>query len=144
MKFFLDLKPPTVTAQMHRITVKDVLEKGPDGKSKTVKKPRVFRGAKVNETRALFATHLAQHIPMPAYTGPLRVITKWLFPVIRGHRNGSYKSSRPDLDNINKILFDCMTELKFWHDDAQIASLVVEKFWADKCGIIVEITEIDT
>ena len=30
-----------------------------------------------------------------------------------------------------------MTRLGFWHDDAQVASEVAEKFWADVPGVFI-------
>jgi Holliday junction resolvase RusA-like endonuclease len=37
------------------------------------------------------------------------------------------------------MLKDEMTHMGFWHDDAQVASEIIEKFWADITGIYVEI-----
>ena len=38
-----------------------------------------------------------------------------------------------------KLLKDIMTELHFWKDDAQVASEVTEKYWADIPGIYVKV-----
>ena len=40
---------------------------------------------------------------------------------------------------MQKLLKDCMTVTGFWLDDAQVASEVAEKFWADIPGIFVQI-----
>ena len=34
---------------------------------------------------------------------------------------------------------DRMTPLHFWHDDAQVCSEIVEKFWSDPCGVFVRV-----
>jgi Holliday junction resolvase RusA-like endonuclease len=40
------------------------------------------------------------------------------------------------------MLKDVMTALGFWKDDAQVASEIIEKFWADIPGIYVVIEEL--
>lgn len=68
----------------------------------------------------------------------VRLITKWCFP--RGkHLDGTYRLSKPDTDNLQKLLKDCMTKVGFWDDDALVASEIVEKFWAEVPGIYVRI-----
>ena len=37
-----------------------------------------------------------------------------------------------------------MTDLRFWGDDAQVASEVTEKFWADIPGIFVQIRPLNS
>ena len=39
--------------------------------------------------------------------------------------------TRPDCDNVAKLLIDCMTKLGFWLDDAQVARLRVSKRYAE-------------
>ena len=38
---------------------------------------------------------------------------------------------------------DAMTDVGFWHDDAQVCSEVTEKFWGDVPGIWVYVEEIE-
>ena len=49
-------------------------------------------------------------------------------------------AGRPD--NLEKALKDEMTRLHFWHDDAQVCSEIIEKFWADICGVFVQVEEL--
>ena len=67
---------------------------------------------------------------------------KWCFPVTEKHQNGEYKTTKPDTDNLQKLLKDVMTDLKYWKDDALVASEFIEKFWADVPGIYIEVYEI--
>ena len=53
--------------------------------------------------------------------------------------HGSWRTSKPDTDNLEKALKDEMTRLHFWHDDAQVCSEIVEKFWSDPCGVFVRV-----
>lgn len=85
---------------------------------------------------------MAQHVPPSKLDGPIRLTVKWLFPKIKGSTNGQYKTTKPDTDNLQKLLKDCMTELGFWNDDAQVASEIIEKFWADTVGIYVKVEEL--
>ena len=43
---------------------------------------------------------------------------------------------------MQKLLKDCMTAVGFWKDDAQVASEICEKFWAEVPGIYVCAEEI--
>ena len=74
--------------------------------------------------------------------GPVRLVVKWCFPRGR-HKDGSYKITKPDTDNLNKMLKDVLTELGYWDDDAQVASEIIEKFWADIPGIYIDIYELE-
>ena len=69
---------------------------------------------------------------------PVRLVVKWCFAP-EGHPDGSWRTSKPDTDNLEKALKDEMTRLHFWHDDAQVCSEIVEKFWADPCGVFVRL-----
>lgn len=59
-----------------------------------------------------------------------------------GHRDGEYRITKPDTDNLQKLLKDCMTDVGFWEDDAQVASEICEKFWAEVPGIYICAEEI--
>ncbi len=50
---------------------------------------------------------------------------------------GNTGSQKPDTDNLQKLLKDVMTAVGFWQDDAQVASEIVEKFWAEIPGIYI-------
>ena len=73
----------------------------------------------------------------------VRLVVKWLFPKGR-HNNGEYRTTKPDTDNLQKLLKDCMTKCGFWKDDALVASEIVEKFWADVPGIYIQIEELNS
>lgn len=73
--------------------------------------------------------------------GAIRLVAKWCFP--RGkHADGEYRITKPDTDNLEKLLKDCMTANRFWKDDAQVASEICEKFWAEVPGIWIGIEQI--
>lgn len=128
IEFFMPMEPPTVTAQEHKVAV----IKG---------KPVFFDPPEVKNARSKLVAHLAKHKPRKRIETGCRLITKWCFP--RGqHRDGEYRISKPDTDNLQKLLKDCMTACNFWQDDALVASEVAEKFWSEVPGIYIRIEEL--
>lgn len=105
-------------------------------------KPVFYEPAELKAARVKLRDHLAQYVPKEKYMGPVRLIVKWLFPK-GSHKDGEYKASKPDTDNLQKMLKDVMTNLKYWQDDALVASEVVEKFWSDIPGIYIYIESLE-
>lgn len=128
--FFLPIIPPTATHQEKDITV----VKG---------KPVVYEPAELKAARAKLNAHLAKFKPDAPATGPVRLMVKWCFPLKGKHQNGEWKTSKPDTDNLQKLLKDCMTHLGFWKDDAQVVSELIEKFWAKVPGIAIYVEEME-
>lgn len=130
MNFFIAMNPPTVTAQEHKV--------------KFVKgKPLFYDTPEIKSAKSLLMGHLSQHRPAAALNGALSLRTLWLFPRGR-HKNGEWRVTKPDTDNLQKLLKDCMTKCGFWKDDAQVVRETVEKRWSDEpCGIYIEIEELE-
>lgn len=78
---------------------------------------------------------------------PLSLTVKWCFSskeVMRKIKSGKMKDgtprvTKPDTDNLQKMLKDCMTRLGFWGDDAQVSEEHVGKYWTAQPGIYVRI-----
>ena len=96
----------------------------------------------IDHWRAKLQAYLGQHVPEKKYTSAVRLITKWCFPITGKHRDGEYKTTRPDTDNLQKLLKDVMTDLGYWTDDALVASEIIEKFWAKIPGVYICIEEV--
>lgn len=124
ISFFLPMKPPTVTHQEKDIAV----VKG---------KPVVYEPAELKAVRSKLMANLGQYAPLVPLQGAVRLLVKWCFPITGKHEDGEWKTTKPDTDNLQKLLKDCMTDLGYWKDDAQVASEIVEKFWAKVPGIYV-------
>jgi Holliday junction resolvase RusA-like endonuclease len=126
--FFIPLeKVPTVTAQQaHRTTTTG----------------HHYTDPKALAVRDMYRQALAPHAPDRPLAGAVRLMVKFLFP-LTGHRDGQYKTSRPDTDNLIKILKDAMTDVRFWTDDAQVASEIVEKFHAATTGVYVSVQQLE-
>jgi Holliday junction resolvase RusA-like endonuclease len=122
-------KVPTVTHQQKQVHVVNG-------------KPIFYEPEELKAARSKLMAYLGQHVPNEKYSGPVRLITKWCFPVTGKHQNGEYKYTKPDTDNLQKLLKDCMTNCGFWNDDALVVSEIIEKFWADVPGIYIKIEAI--
>lgn len=128
-EFFLKLVPPTVTAQMHKVAMRGG-------------KPVFYDPPALESARELLTVMLKRHRPREPYSGGVRLTVRWLFPRGR-HRDGEWRITRPDTDNLQKLLKDCMTRCGFWKDDALVASETAEKLWAEAPGIYVKIEELE-
>jgi Holliday junction resolvase RusA-like endonuclease len=128
-EFFMAMIPPTTTHQQKQVTVING-------------KPVFYEPDDLKAARSKLMAHLGQHVPEKKFTGPLRLIAKWCFPITGDHQDGEYKDTKPDNGNMNKLLEDCMEDLGYYKNDAQIASLIVEKFWAKVPGIYIRIEAI--
>ena len=128
MEFFMAMIPPTITHQEKQVHVVNG-------------KPVFYEPAELKRARQKLVGHLAKYKPEEMLEGPLELVTKWCFP--RGKQaQGSYRTSKPDTDNLQKLLKDCMTTVGFWKDDALVAREITEKFWANPSGIYIRVTEL--
>lgn len=131
MNFFIAMKPPTATAQEKKVRV-------------VHGKPLFYDPAPVKEAKSLLVSHLARHKPEKPLQGAIALSTVWLFPRGKSHRHGEWRVTKPDTDNLQKLLKDSMTLCGFWKDDAQVVRESVEKRWSDEpSGIYIEITPLE-
>ena len=127
-EFFMPMIPPTCTHQEKKVHVVDG-------------KPVFYEPSELKTARKKLQAHLSKHVPDKKFRSAVRLTAKWCFP--KGcHENGTYKTTKPDTDNLQKMIKDVMTDLGFWKDDALVASEIVEKFWADLPGIYIRIEEL--
>lgn len=120
IEFFMPMIPPTITAQQHKIS---------NGK--------FYDPPELKAAKAKLRAYLIPHVPDKPFDGPLRLVVKWCYPIKGKHKNGEYKATKPDTDNLNKALKDIMEDLGFFVNDSRVASETIEKFWADIPGIYV-------
>lgn len=127
-EFFISMVPPTVTHQEKKITTVN-------GRA------HFYEGSELKDARQKLTAYLSGHAPATPYTSAVRLVTKWLFPK-GSHQNGEWRTSKPDTDNLQKLLKDVMTSLHYWKDDALVCSELCEKFWADLPGLYIYIEEL--
>lgn len=91
---------------------------------------------------------MIEHAPKVPLKGPIELQVEWAYPWRKSETKKrmaegyQYCDTRPDVDNLMKMLGDCMTRLGFYGDDSQIARLHFTKLWADKPGITVWMWEL--
>lgn len=135
MKFKLKMIPPTATAQQ---------------KGECIRAGYIHHYKKKNvaQAEAVLRDALLPYVPAePIENRAIFLGVSWLFPYPKSakkHKSGytRWKITRPDTDNLNKMLKDVMTDMGFWKDDALICSEDVRKRYSDEPGI--EIVVVDT
>ena len=129
IEFFMAMDPPTVTAQEHKVMFRDG-------------KPIFYDPPELKAARVKLMGYLARYKPRDPFTGGVELLVTWCFKPKSGTRPGTYRITKPDTDNLQKLLKDCMTRTKFWKDDALVCREIVEKYWSDVPGIFIRITPI--
>lgn len=129
MQFFMPMIPPTATHQEKKVTVLNG-------------KPKFYEDPRLTDARQKLRAHLGQHRPEVPMEGALGLITVWQFPAGDKHRDREYRITKPDTDNLQKLLKDCMTAERFWLDDAQVCDERTVKRWSDQPGIWIYLEEL--
>ena len=129
IEFFQNLdKIPTVTAQQKGVNFKD---------------KKFYTKPEIRLVENLYKTMLIPYKPSVPMTGAVALKVSFRFPLSRGHHEGDYKTTKPDTDNMVKLLKDCMTMVGYWKDDSQVAYEVVKKTYSKDSGIYVCAETID-
>lgn len=134
MRFKLKMNPPTATAQ----------QKGERICGGYI---RHYKKKNVAQAEAILRDALLPYVPAePIADRAVFLIVTWLFPYPKSakkHQKGftRWKITRPDTDNLNKLLKDVMTDMGFWKDDALICSETIVKRYSDEPGIMIALDE---
>ena len=128
MRFKLKMIPPTATAQQ---------------KGECVRAGYIHHYKKKNvaAAEAVLRDALLPYVPEePVTDKPICLEVYWLFPYpksARKHEPGHLRAkiTRPDTDNLNKLLKDVMTDMGFWKDDSLICIERIAKYYSDEPGI---------
>lgn len=126
----MPMVPPTITHQEKKIAVK----KG---------KPIVYEPEQLKDARQKFKAYLYKHVPQVSFTKPVTLFVTWCFPIPATgcHFDGEPKTTKPDTDNLIKLLKDVMTELNFWKDDAIVYRELSEKYYSKIPGVRIYATD---
>ncbi len=128
LEFFMPMIPSTCTHQEKKVRI-------------ISGKPVFYEPPQVKAARQKLIGNLIKYKPVQPIKSGVRLLVKWCFPKGK-HKDGEYKTTKPDTDNLQKLLKDCMTDTGYWLDDAQVASEICEKFWADLPGIYIKVVEL--
>lgn len=130
MKFYVRMdEVPKTTAQQKKFSTK----------TKTF-----YKTSKIKQSEYLLARALSGRQPRKTYDTPIKLSVTWLFPHTKKSKDGERKGTRPDLDNLQKLLQDIMCKLGYYKDDSLITDLKVKKRWHRHSGLIIEINEVET
>ena len=96
---------------------------------------------------AIWRAILEKEKPPIPYEGPLelQLILTWEYPKSIRKKNAKpvqSKTTRPDGVNILKMVEDIMTDLGYWHDDAQLSIETVERYFGIYPGVLIQIYQI--
>ena len=98
--------PSTRTAQQRRVTVVHGYVQHYDTKEYKIAKEGMMY-------------QLLPYVPEYPIEGPVQIFIEWRFG-LKKCKKVDWKTTRPDLDNLEKGLLDILTALNFWNDDSQI------------------------
>ena len=105
-----------------------------------------FANSKGKKAQDDLMTLLSAHTPEVPMEGPLLLSIIYVYPWRKSepkkNRVTGLKDcdTRPDCDNLAKMLQDVMTRLAFWNDDSQVSRLYFAKFWGDQPGITISVS----
>jgi len=108
------------------------------GKHAAVYTPGTANGWK--DTIRLAAAELAGR----ELTAPIYLQAKIILPRPKARRKEHYVVTKPDIDNLLKAIMDVFSEIRVWHDDAQVVRLEAEKVYQAEdlaCGAEILIYE---
>lgn len=129
MEFLMRFNPPTATAQEHKVMVKGG-------------RPVFYDPPEVRAAKESLMGYLTPHRPEHPMTGPLYLQTVWMWESDKAEP--TWRTTKPDTDNLQKALKDCMTKLGYWEDDAQVVWETAQKIYVpDGAGIYVRIDQLD-
>lgn len=111
---------------------------------------RVFDAGTAEGWKSLIAAAIRPVLPAMAASGPVQVKVGFVFRRPKSHcrANGDLKpgapvhhTGKPDIDNLQKALFDAITQTGgVWNDDSQIAAVFAWKNYGPTPGATVEIS----
>ena len=105
-------------------------------------KPVYYTKRRVKSATALYRAIILSGRPrgFRRFIGGVKVTITFRFRATAKKRIGQPKVTRPDLDNMAKVVLDAGTKAGVWGDDEQVTTLVVRKRWAaeESFGIRIE------
>lgn len=133
--------PPTVTAQQKGECIEYTWRNGRQVPYiKHYEKPEIVNARKFYTVSILKALK-ASGQKLPKFDGPVEIAIAFVFKAPRKKDHGQPKPTKPDIDNMCKLLFDVLgDELNmFTVGDQQITRLTATKLYATQPGIYIEI-----
>jgi endodeoxyribonuclease rusA len=129
LKFFTPIAVvPRTTAQQKKFSTKT---------------KKFYSTGNLKNSKAKLQRALSGFQPKERYETGIRLKVIWIFEPTQKSKDGERKATRPDLDNLQKLLQDVMCDMKFYKDDGLITDLEVSKRWHKNSGLYIEIEEVE-
>lgn len=126
-------EPPRTTAQEKRIAGKK-----PNGAYKFYKDP------KLQVAEDWYCVNLMKSRPPEPLNTAIKLEVLWAYGTKDRKKDKKPKTTRPDTDNMVKLLKDCLTKCGYWKDDALVTDEHLQKIWSvDKPGVYIKIYRIE-
>lgn len=102
---------------------------------------RMYDPGTAESWKSAIAAHVRDRLPEKPHKGPLKVRMEFRFLRPKNHYtskgeltksaklNKLFHTQKPDFDNLEKAVSDCLTELGFWQDDTQVVKWSGSKNW---------------
>lgn len=126
--FFVEGDPPTTTAQQKKTNMQGI-------------RPLYYDPDSLLYARQLLTLWMRQHRPARPLSGPVLLVVHWMYRA-RSHRPDTWRDTRPDTDNLQKMLKDILTREHYWRDDAQVVADFALKSWQKVPGIHLQAVEL--
>ena len=137
--FFIPCQPPRST--------------GSNSKQFNTVTKTMFTNSKHMGVIEFLTTVLRDKVPPRPLDGPIYVNLCYAFPLTKSDTQtkkmrfelGEFQyilhDKKPDIDNIQKSLYDVMATLNYWVNDSRVCITLVSKFRAEKTGIYMRASE---
>lgn len=104
----------------------------------------MYEPQNVKEAKSYYEHLLRPYRPSQPITNPVCIYIRWAFPIKDKKKWNTWKTSKPDVDNLEKILIDRFVKTRFIEDDSLVVSLLGEKVYVEpgRGGIHIQITEV--
>lgn len=99
------------------------------------------------QDKLFFGLHLnKQHGDDPKFDNPVHVDATFYMPIpktLHKRKRTQWVSTFPDIDNLQKFIFDTLTQTGIWKDDCIVSSLVARKIYDKEPRTHIIITELE-
>lgn len=129
ISFFIPMRIPTKTFQAKKLAVRNG-------------KPVLYTPPELIKIQQEYISRLTKVAPKNSFPGPVWLKIAFCFKSDEKHQPGIPKPTKPDLDNLEKGLVDCMTKCNFWNDDSQICLEYISKSYEIHEGIYIEVIQL--
>ena len=100
---------------------------------------RAYKSTDQEANERTFEAMLMPYVPEKPLSGPVKVLFTAYMPIPASttkrareamQREETPHTKKPDLDNLEKQLLDCMTRMRFWEDDRQVYMVAKKKIYS--------------